>query len=372
MNNHQSNMSGIQKRSIDLIYWFKSLKKTDRLLLVGFLIAVILSVFCLMLIPRFFYKTPKIEPSDHRQTQTVIEPTYRHPLTGSLLYKEKASLPQVFSVMIDNHEDAWPPSGLEEAFLVIEAPVEGGISRMLAFFSDEQEVEKIGPVRSARPYFLDWANELDAIYTHVGGSNAALDLIASGGTFDLNEYWWGDYFWRSNDRYAPHNVYISTKLLKEYYEFREEQGKTPERLYGFWKFKDPESVPTVVSQIHIDFSTPVYVVDWVYDSQTQTYTRSQFHQLHLASSGKQISANNIAVVITDIDVIDSIGRREIRTLGEGQAIIFQDGQMIKALWKKSSQTERLAFYDAQSQKEIFMNAGVTWIEVIESEDELIY
>lgn len=362
-------MSDIQKKHFDLTHWFKRLKRTDRLLLVGFLIIIVLTGFALILMPKFFYKTPKIEPSAGQiQIQAASEPKYRHPLTGMPLYEDIGS-PQVFSVMIDNHEDAWPPSGIEEAFLVIEAPVEGGISRMLAFFSGEQEVEKIGPVRSARPYFLDWANELDAVYTHVGGSNEALDLIASGGTFDLNQYWWGEYFWRSTDRYAPHNVYTSTKLLNEYYEFREEKGETPERLYEFWKFKDAQPLPEIVSTIHIDFSAPVYVVDWSYDSQTQMYERSQFHKPHLASSGKQIKADNVVVVLTEIDVIDATGRRQIRTIGEGQAIIFQDGQRIDALWKKPSQTERLTFYDSQTKEEIAMNAGVTWIEVI-SEDEL--
>ncbi|KKR04527.1 MAG: hypothetical protein UT30_C0006G0021 [Candidatus Uhrbacteria bacterium GW2011_GWF2_39_13] len=358
-------MSPIEKKYFGLNRLFQRLKKTDRLLLVGFLIAVVLTVFSLILMPRFFYQSPKIEYSNQIQIQAEPQPHYRHPLTGISVYEEVQS-PQVFGVMIDNHEDAWPPSGVEDAFLVIEAPVEGGISRMLAFFSEEQEVEKIGPVRSARPYFLDWANELDAVYTHVGGSNTALDLIASGGTFDLNQYWWGDYFWRSTDRYAPHNVYTSTKLLNDYYGFREKQGEVSERLYGLWKFKDHEFLTETVSTIQIDFSASVSVVDWVYDSQTQTYERSQFHKPHLASSGKQIKADNVAIVITEINVMDSIGRLEIRTQGEGQAFVFQDGQRIEALWKKPSQTQRLTFYDLKNNEEIFMNAGVTWIEVISS------
>jgi len=115
-------MSGIQKRHFDLNHWFKHLKKTDQLLLVGFLITVVLTGAALILMPKFFYKTPKIEPSAGQiQIQAASEPKYRHPLTGIPLYEDIGS-PQVFSVMIDNHEDAWPPSGVEDAFLVSPGP----------------------------------------------------------------------------------------------------------------------------------------------------------------------------------------------------------------------------------------------------------
>jgi len=106
----------------------------------------------------------------------------RHPLTGQIIDAQLDNLPQVFGVMVENSADAWPLSGLDQAFLVIEAPVEGSIPRFIAFFSDDQEVEKIGPVRSARPYYIDWNDGLQAMYTHVGGSPEALELIKN--TYD--------------------------------------------------------------------------------------------------------------------------------------------------------------------------------------------
>ena len=227
----------------------KRLKKTDRLTLVGLLIVVGLAILVALVLPKFVYRSSP-EPTDEQETTS--DAVYRHPLTGASIYAPLVELPQVFAVMIDNHEDAWPPSGIDQAFLVIEAPVEAAIPRLLAFFSSEEDVAEIGPVRSARPYYLDWANELDALYVHVGGSNAALDLIASGGTFDFNQYWWGEYFWRAGNRFAPHNVFTSTTLMNEFVTRRTEAGVVPERLYDVWLFKDPEPSKSE-SSLHVDF-----------------------------------------------------------------------------------------------------------------------
>jgi hypothetical protein len=333
---------------------------------VGILVVLVLAILVAALLPQFVVKV-----SDTEQAQEVATPmmTYRHPLSGAVMYEEVAP-PQVFSVMIDNHEEAWPPAGINQAFLVIEAPVEAGISRMLAFYSDDQAVEKIGPVRSARPYYLDWAAEFDALYAHVGGSNEALDLIASGGTFDLNQYWWGEYFWRARDRYAPHNVFTSTELLRAFYTLREAAGVAPTRLYDLWMFKDPEPTGDDGVGLYVDFWAPVYMVDWEYDGQTGRYVREQFSEPHVIDAGEQIMADNVAVVITDIKIIDNVGRREIRTTGEGEAYVLQDGVVIEVTWKKPSTSERLKFYDRATGTEIVMNAGTTWVEVVGSEEDV--
>ena len=272
--------------------------------------------------------------------------------------------------MIDNHVDAWPQAGIDNAFLVFEAPVEAGISRMLAFFYEGQEVEKIGPVRSARPYFLDWNNELDALYAHVGGSNAALDLIASGGTFDLNQYWLDSYFWRSHSRYAPHNVYTSVERMSQYVAARKEQGRVSEPLYETWSFKDPDiQVEPQVERIELSFYPPTYVAEWKYDETTNRYVRFQAGVAHTMEDGGEVMADNVAVVVTDVAILDGVGRRSVRTIGEGIAVVFRDGKKIEGTWKKTAQSKRLRFYD-QEGSEIIFNAGVTWVEVVPDLDDL--
>jgi hypothetical protein len=344
------------------------LKKTDRLMLVGLVVVLVLAILALLVLPKFIYR-PADEVEEEAPQDTISELRYRHPLTGAQILEPIEELPQVFGVMVDNHFDAWPASGIEEAFLVIEAPVEASIPRFIAFFSSEQEVVEIGPVRSARPYYLDWANEFDALYAHVGGSNAALDQIASGGMFDLNQYWWDDYFWRARDRYAPHNVFTSTRRLSEFVKSREVQGSAPERLYGSWAFKDSQPVEEGNSA-RVEFDAPTYVVDWKYDSVSGVYLREQAGEAHVASSGARMTANNVAVIVTDVRVLDNVGRRSVRTTGEGKAWVLQDGLAIDALWRKPSATERIKFYDSKTDEELKMNAGKTWIEVVGSEDEV--
>lgn len=297
----------------------------------------------------------------------------RHPLTGSPL-DEPGDLPQVYAVMIDDHVEAHPQSGMDGAFLVIEAPVEGSIPRIEAFFYEGQEaVEQIGPVRSARPYFLDWASELDAMYVHVGGSPEALELIVVGDTFDFNQYWNGPYFWRATTRSAPHNVYTSTDLLKKGLEKEREAGNAPERvLYGVWKFKDGQ--PDLSSEsvgVRVVFSGPTYVAEWVFDEEVNQYTRSFGGKEDLQLDKASVSADNVAIVITETEVVDNVGRLHVRTMGEGDAYVLQDGVKILATWKKSSESERLRFYDRDG-NEIEMNAGRTWIEVVGREDAVTF
>ena len=242
---------------------------------------------------------------------------------------------------------------------------------MIAFFDETQEVDVIGPVRSARPYYLDWNNELDALYAHVGGSNAALDLIASGVTFDLNQYYNGSYFWRSTQRYAPHNVYTSTEEMKEYVSIREEAQRAPDLLYGVWQFKSPENGGEDAQSVSIEYAPPVYVADWEFDLETRTYLRSQGGISHRTDAGVQIAVDNVAIVITDIEVIDSVGRRLVETIGEGEAFVMQDGIVIEGMWKKSSASERLRFYDAFDE-EVKMNVGKSWIQVVGSVDDVTF
>lgn len=294
----------------------------------------------------------------------------QHPLTGEPLSEALTDLPRVFAVMIDHSADAWPQSGIDDAFLVIEAPVEGGIPRLEAFFFEGQDVAKIGPVRSARPYFIDWANEVDALYTHVGGSPAALDLIATNGTFDINQFFHGTDFWRSTDRSAPHNVYTSTALLSAYADKKQESGSISAPLYGVERFVEPDAQaaerpvnPTIV------FTGGAYISGWTFDPETRAYVRSQNHRPYFSQEGDRVRAENVIVLQTEMEIVDAVGRREIRTIGTGNAWLFQDGEEKDITWKKDSASERLRFYDGEG-KEVGLYPGKTWIEVIEEEKQL--
>lgn len=302
------------------------------------------------------------------------KPQVQDPLTGVLVDEAHVNQ-QIYAVMIDEHMDARPQNGIDQAFLVIEAPVEAGIPRLLAFFSEDQNVEKIGPVRSARPYFIDWALEFDALYVHVGGSNEALAKIKNGSTFDLNQFWHDQEFWRATDRNAPHNVYTKTDLLGVYVETKQTSGRTSSPLYGVWKFKEVDpNVAEKEQEFSISYVAPDYVTSWSFDSVAKNYVSSnkeieRTNEATFSRPDHTVRAENVVVIVTDVAIIDAIGRRNVRTTGEGKAFVFQDGEKINGTWKKLSASERLRFFD-RGGNEIAMNAGVTWIEVVGDESQL--
>jgi hypothetical protein len=267
-------------------------------------------------------------------------------------------------VVIENHFDARPLSGVAEAALVYEAPVEGGITRLLAFYDPADEVKEIGPVRSARSYFLDWANELEAVFAHVGGSPAALELLKTGRPRDLNEYFWGRFFWRSDFRGAPHNVYTSTELIREAYD---ERGFAEDWHGSPWRFDDASSIAaTSTAEIVIPFSSATYTVRWRWDPVRKIFLRSLGNSAAVDKDGKRETAQNLAVAFVESRVIDEIGRLKIKTVGTGDAMMLRDGNPVIGRWEKPSAAERLRFYGPDGE-EFVWRPGRTWIEIVPEE-----
>ena len=125
----------------------------------------------------------------------------------------KDNLP--FMVIVENSTAARPQSGLSSADIIYETSAEGGIPRFIALFQQNQP-DVIGPVRSVRPYFIDIAEDYNIPFAHCGGSEEALNEIqTTSSLMSINEISNSNYFWRSSDRVAPHNLYTSsTNLLK--------------------------------------------------------------------------------------------------------------------------------------------------------------
>jgi hypothetical protein len=270
----------------------------------------------------------------------------------------------LFGVMIDNISLARPAAGINSASLVIECLAEGAITRLLAFFPTDTDIERIGPVRSARPYFVDWATEYGVAYVHVGGSPDALDQLTSSNLRDLNQFWWGGYFWRDRKRDAPHNTYTSSELLLETLESLEGERVPAENDRPF-KTGGPEAISDeiTVEELKIDYPAPMSRVVWSHDAELNKYLRYQGRGEFVDEDDVQVAADNIIVQVTDIQVIDSVGRREVRTSGEGQALVFRDGIVIEARWVKE-EGDRTRFVAADSDEEIPWNVGTTWIEVV--------
>lgn len=284
-----------------------------------------------------------------------------HPLTGVPVEEAYTVLPRVFAVMVENAADAWPLSGVEDAFLVIEAPVEGNIPRFVAFFSEEGATEKIGPVRSARPYYLDWASAFRAIYAHVGGSPEALALIPKRMIQDLNQFYQSEYFWRqtTGGRYAPHNVYTSIDLLKEAaVEFPKEEGE----VYEGMRFGELTGEFEEATSIEVDFGPgSTYDVAWEY--QDGVYTRYQNGTLMKMTDGDTIGVNNVVVLTMDVRTVDNEGRKAIETVGFGSGVMYRDGKQIPITWRKTADSYQLEFVNDTGEF-VPLAPGTTWIQVL--------
>ncbi|MEK7644062.1 MAG: DUF3048 domain-containing protein [Patescibacteria group bacterium] len=267
------------------------------------------------------------------------------------------------AVMIENHPEARPLSGLSKAVIVYEAPVEAMFTRFLAIFPYDQEVFKVGPVRSARPYYLDWLAEYgNPMYLHVGGSPEALNLIKKRMMFDLDQYFHGKNFWRSADRSAPHNVYTSDDLWKN--AWNDLAGKLSTRDLESWNFAEREScVKDCVREISISFLPPSYAVFWRYDSKTGRYARFQAGAPHQDQDGATIEADTIIVQRVVHEVLDEVGRLKIDTVGGGEALVFRDGYAVKGVWKKNDFDGRTRWI-GENGLPIRLKPGKIWIEVV--------
>ena len=248
---------------------------------------------------------------------------FRHPFTG-VVSEVPVVPPLVAAVMIDHAGDAGSPTGVEEAFYVIEAPVEGNITRWLAFFDLSRDVLEIGPVRSARPYFVELARQgWFVLFAHVGGSPEALDLLSLADDIqDLNEYSHASNYWRAKQRAAPHNVFASTARLARAAQQRREGVSVPT-----WTFRDVELNASASKACYlVTFGGGNgYDVKWCYRSETNDFVRSMNGILEKTKSGKILAASNIIIMQTRVETIDSLGRKRIVTTGSGQAILLQDG-----------------------------------------------
>lgn len=265
------------------------------------------------------------------------------------------------AVMIENHVDSRPQSGLARANLVFEAEAEAGITRFMAIFTSGDKIDEIGPVRSARAYYVDWAREFASLYVHCGGSPEALTKIIKDKVLDFNEFYKGEYFWRDKKRFAPHNVYTSSTLLDKYLSGRKlEEGK-----FESWKYKDdlPLEQRQATSTINIEFRTKDFFVEWVYDKAMNDYVRYMAGKKHIDKNEEEVRAKNVAISYIKSQAYDEAGRLKMDNIGSGKAVICLDGKCQEGIWEKKTALSRMRFY-GKMKEEIQFNAGATWIEVV--------
>lgn len=320
------------------------------------------------------------------------------PLNGALFTKAEKNIWETrrpLAVMIENHLEARPQSGLSDADIIYEAVAEGGITRFMALFYCQAAAYEpiLGPIRSARTYFVDWASEYNfPLYTHVGGANTPGPANALGqledygwsGANDLNQFSIGyPTFWRDYERLGrtvatEHTMYSTTEKLWAIGAKRGFTNLDPEQnnwLDDFtpWKFAKDEAKPEnrgAVQSISYPFweESPDFVVAWQYDQTNNLYQRLNGGQPHKdLNIDQQLTAKNLVVQLaTERSANDGYeGNVHLLygTIGKGKAYIFKDGQAIEGSWVKAKRLSRTIFSDAQG-KEILFNPGKIWISVL--------
>jgi hypothetical protein len=298
---------------------------------------------------------------DSNEDASDQEPNQTYPLTGIKTNEDVNN--RVIGVMVNNHPKARPQSGLHKADVVYEVLAEGWVTRLLALYQGDMP-EVVGPVRSARNYYITLNSGYNALYVHHGWSPGAKQLIETSSIDNLNGlYYDGTLFERADFRSAPHNSYIThANILKGV----EEKGYDVKADVAPLPFYNKEEISSVkgnkAGEVTVDYDGR-YSVRYDYDPKSKTYLRySDGEQTVDLETDTPISVSNVLIVEAEHRFIDDYGRRAINLEDGGRALLLQQGLLREMTWK--NEDGRILPEDAK-----FL-PGKTWINIVPEEPGL--
>ncbi|MBE7027972.1 MAG: DUF3048 domain-containing protein [Ruminococcaceae bacterium] len=273
---------------------------------------------------------------------------------------------RIIAVMVDNdNNDARPHAGVDEAFLIYEAYVEGSATRMMALFKDA-DTEKIGPIRSSRHYFLDYAMEHDAIYVHYGWSPQASKDISTYGINNINGVLEGNnVFWRdSTYTKSWHTAYASIEKIMKF----SDETKKYRNTSNVSNFKKTAVDKEITGESAIKITLPYagfYKASYEYDEATNTYKRYINGKGHITQEGVHLSPKNIIIQKASNFTIpgDTSGRQDVKTVGTGEGYLITGGKIARITWSKPDRKTKTT-YKFENGEEICLNPGQTWIQIV--------
>ena len=342
------------------------------------------------------------------------------PINGAMFTEPERNIweeRRPLTVIIENHTDARPISGIHKADVVYEAVAEGGITRFLAVFYCGVAAGdvRIAPIRSARVYYIDWAAEYgkDPLFAHIGGANNICNNCPGGvktygqvarevDSFRALEklgwrYRYGNDFdggtnigypiilrdqYRLEEKAAwEHSVVgFTDKIFEEGnnrgFGFKDSEGNEWNQDFVMWEFSDdnPQGTPKTTN-ISFKFwdNKPDYDVIWKYDSAGNNYLRFNGGKEHIdLETQEQLSAKNVVILFArERGPVDKELHMFYTTIGTGDALIFQNGDVIEGTWKKLTQTGRTKFFN-KGGSEISFVRGPIWIEIVPAGNEVEY
>lgn len=327
----------------------------------------VIVLFLLIIIAGILLAIKVFKGKENRETANVDDI-----ISNENKLEQEVKTPKTFAgdtrpiaVMIDNHIDAMPQAGLEQADLVYEMIVEGGETRLMLVLKDK-DLSKVGPIRSSRHNFLDYALENDAIYVHYGWSPKAKSDIKSLGVNNINGIFESGStkgFWRDSGKYAPHNAVTKTENIwniakRKGYRTTSTKDSVLNYVVDEVNLEDGQVADTVTIP-YSDHNT----VKYTYDAEKKVYTRYSRGKKQTDWVTKNtVTTKNIIITFAQNTSIDSYGRQNIDNVKTLDGYYITNGKAIKIKCEKTSRSSQTVYKDLDG-KEINVNDGKTFIQI---------
>lgn len=303
-------------------------------------------------------------------TQASKDNVIRNPLTGEAGYSKKLLKNRPVFVVVENHPDARPQWGLTSSDIVWEMVAEGGITRMLLMYADASRIpEKVGPIRSARHYFVDLAEGFDGIFVHFGYSPMARTQIENHKVNNINGLV-DNYFYRDSSRNvaSEHTSYTTGEAIKNAIANKEYRTEIKDDYKSPFKFNNKtKTLSAPLSKITVAYSSSyTYTFHW---SETINAFKCTLNgEAFCDSEGVQQTFDNIIICYTDITSMnDSKGRVDF-DFSEGEGVYASNGSYTDITWKKGESDDMLKFYNKVGD-ELSLNVGRTYIAIMDKSAE---
>ncbi len=280
------------------------------------------------------------------------------------------------AVMINNLKEALPSSSTKQADIIYECMVEGGITRIMPIYSEYSDLEKVGSVRSARHYYINIANEYEAIYVHYGQSKPAKKMLDKGKINNINGMTYDPGFYRDNERVAPHNAYTTGERILQGIKdlgYSDQYKETHKKVLSFNEDDtDLENGEAADGTIHVNFSSysqPYFI----YNTDKKVYERYEYGEPqidNLASDEDNIlSFKNVIIMRSKYECINPKNDlQELTQVGEGSGYYITNGKAVKIKWSKSSKKSKTKFMNEDG-SDLMLNPGKTWISIIGNSEQ---
>lgn len=329
-----------------------------------FLLLVIVIAGGILAYQIFTKQNTPINTEENREVASEPEPeSAPEPVKQVQIYKGED---RPIAVMIDNHTGAWPQAGLNKAYMVYEIIVEGGETRLMALFKG-QDLSTIGPVRSSRHYFLDYALENDAIYVHYGWSPQAQSDIPKLGINNINGITESsEIFWRSKEKSAPHNAVTSTeKILKSANAKKYRTTSTKESVLNYVADEFDLESEIIANKVVIPHSD-LQKVSYEYDAEKKVYNRYARNKAQKDwTTGDAVQTKNIIITMCDNYTLtdkENKGRQGLKNIGTFNGYYITNGKAIKIKCIKSDRNKQTIYQDLDG-NEINVNDGNTFVHI---------